>query len=146
MAEHVVELEVPFFDPEPNVSEPVIVQSEGACYLLYWDRENKRTALEFSRCSVGKYGYPNDETLAGHRLHEKGLGPYGIFEVIESAWIAKLKKGNEVVFSDFKSFEGKRHFVITFHDSTFECIASDFQRVAEFPKLDSRLLRLAESL
>jgi len=146
MAEHLIELDVSFFDPEPNVAEPVVVQSERACYLIYWDRNEERKALEFSRCSISKFGYPNDEALGGNRLFEKGLGFYGFFEVVESEWIAELRKGNEVRFPDFKSFEGQRHFVITFHDCSFECIALSFQVVPEFPTLDSKTLRLNESL
>jgi hypothetical protein len=140
MAERVVKLEVPFFDPEPNVSETLVVQSESASFLIYWDRENRRKALKFNRCSVSKFGYPNDEALSGHRLYKKGLGFYGFFEVVESQWIAELRKSNEVVFPDSKGFEGKRHFVITFHDSTFECIALDFLPAAEFSLLDLKLL------
>jgi len=146
MAEHVIEVEVPYFDPEPNMPEPVVVQSERACYLVYRDRDDERKALEFSRCSISKFGYPNDEALAGHRLYEKGLRFYGFFEVVESEWIAELRKGNEIRFPDFKSFEDQRHFIITFHDCTFECIALSFQAVSEFPFLDSKTLRLNESL
>lgn len=146
MAERVVKLEVPYFDPEPNVPEPVIVQSELECYLIYWEQENARKALVFSRCWITKFGYPNDSALGGHRLYKKGLGFYGVFEVIESEWIAEVRKGNQVCFPDYKSFEGGRHFIFTFHDSTFECIALDFHPIDEFPKLDSKLLRIDESL
>ena len=146
MAERVVELDVKFFNPAPNISEPVVVQSDRACYLIYWVRDMERKALEFSRCSISKFGYPNDEALGGHRLYEKGLGYYGFFEVLESEWIAELRQGNEVVFPDFRAFPEGRHFIITFHDSTFECIASGFRLVDDFPKVDSKLVRLDESL
>lgn len=130
----------------PDISEPAVVQSERACYLIYWDRDMNRKALEFSRCSIAKFGYPNDEALGGHRLYSKGLGFYGCFEVLESEWIAELRRRNEVGFPEFRAFAEQRHFVITFHDSTFECIALHFQPVEEFPKLDSRLIRLDEAL
>lgn len=146
MAEYVVELDVRFFTPEPNVPEPVVVQSEGACYLIYWDRENTRKALEFSRCSISKFGYPNDEALGGHRLYGKGLGFNGFFEVLDSEWIAELKRGNKVQFPNFKAFADKRHFIITFQDSTFECIASRFNSTDVFPHLDPKIVRLSESL
>lgn len=139
MAEHVIELEAPYFDPEPNVPEPVVVASEGSCYLIYSNRVSERKALEFFRCSISKFGYPNDEALAGHRLYGKGLGFYGFFEVRESEWIAELRKGNEVVFPEFRAFAQGRHFIITFHDSTFECIASGFSAVDKFPKVDSEI-------
>lgn len=146
MAEHVVELEVPEFDPEPNIAEPVVVQSERVCFLVYWDRDMKRKALEFIQCSISKFGYPNDHVLGGHRLYEKGLGFYGFFEVVESEWIAELRKGNELIFPYFKAFVNKRHFIITFHDSTFECIALGFRVADSFPQVDSEIMRLDESL
>ena len=146
MAERVIEVDVPFFDPEPNVSEPVLVQSERECYLIYWDRENVRRSLKFTRCSITKFGYPNDEGRWGHRLYSKGLRSYGVFEVIESEWLVELRKSNAKAFPDFKAVEGGRHFIFSFHDSTFECIALDFSAVGEFPKVDSELLRLDESL
>ena len=145
MAEHVVELEVPYFDPEPNVPAPVVLQSESKCLLVYWDRDSNRKALEFSRCSISKFGYPNDEALGGHRLYGKGLGFYSFFEVIDSEWIAELRKVNQVRFPNFRAFAGKRHFIITFHDSTFECIASGFG-AAKLPREDSGIIRLDELL
>ena len=143
MAEHAVELEVPYFDPEPNVPEPALLHSERKCFLVYWDRGSNRRALEFFRCSISKFGYPNDEALGGHRLFGKGLSFYSCFEVIESEWIVELRKGNEVNFPNFSSFADKRHFIITFHDSTFECIASGFG-AASFPPEDLGTIRLDE--
>lgn len=146
MAERVKELEVQYFDPEPNNAEPVVVQSERVCFLVYWDRDMIRRALEFTDCSSSKFGYPNDEGRWGHRLHSKGLGSYGVYEVIDSEWLADLRNSNAKAFPDFIAFEGQRHFIFSFHDSTFECIASDFNAVSEFPHVDSTLLRLDESL
>jgi hypothetical protein len=75
-----------------------------------------------------QFGQPNDETLSGHRLYELGLQPYSAFEVVNSSWVAALEKANRVhprhmpeLFSDC------RHFILTFHDSTLEFIARDFQ-------------------
>jgi hypothetical protein len=44
---------------------------------------------------------------------------YGAFEVHESSWIRELQQiaGRRI--------EG-RHFILTFHDTTFECIARRF--------------------
>ncbi len=146
MAERVIELEVQYFDPEPNIAEPVVVQSERACFLVYWDRDMIRRALEFADCSISKFGYPNDEGRWGHRLYSKGLRSYEVFEVLESEWLVELRKSNAKAFPDFTAFEGGRHFIFAFHDSTFECIALNFQAADEFPKLDPKMLQLDESL
>ncbi len=65
---------------------------------------------------------PNDEALPGHPLWGHGLDFYTISEVINSSWIAQLSQQNRMAFPDYTR-PSKRHFIITFHDSTFECIA-----------------------
>ncbi len=69
------------------------------------------------------FGPPNDEAFSGHPLSEKGLHPYGVFEVRESSWIQALAKMNSTHQSHSPEvFSQYRHFIISFHDSTFECV------------------------
>jgi hypothetical protein len=74
-------------------------------------------------------GPPNDEALLGHPLAARGLSHYGAYEVIDSSWIRKLERMNSVHdrHDSSRFFKDKRHFVFTFHDSTFECIARGFE-------------------
>ncbi len=74
-------------------------------------------------------GPPNDEAFSGHPLHDRGLGYYGSYEVIDSSWIRKLERMNAVhqCHDSARFLKGKRHFIFTFHDSTFECVARDFR-------------------
>lgn len=142
MAEQVIQLRLDFFDPEPNVPEPVLVRSEHVCYLIYNERNGARKSLRFERCSVAKFGYPNDEALAGHRLYSKGLGFYGCFEVVDSEWVNELRRSNKVTFPDAEIMLDARHFIFTFHDSTFECLARDVAEVSEFPQLDNSMMKI----
>ncbi len=81
--------------------------------------------VEFLRPHPHFFGPPNDEAFEGHPLASRGLRPYGAYEVEHSSWIRALEKMNRVHSRhDPKSYEALRHFVIAFHDSTFECIAS----------------------
>jgi hypothetical protein len=69
------------------------------------------------------FGPPNDEAYSGHPLSERGLHPYGVFEVKESSWIRALVQMNSVHQSHSpEAFSRYRHFIISFHDSTFECV------------------------
>ena len=80
--------------------------------------------LRFPVCQIVKFGYPNDEALPGHPLYSKGLSYYGLFEVLDSSWIKTLAEQNLVSFPNpGPSRPSRRHFVVTFHDSTLECIA-----------------------
>ena len=52
------------------------------------------------------------------------MGYYGLFEVLDSSWIKTLTEQNLMTFPNpSPSRKSKRHFVVTFHDSTLECIA-----------------------
>lgn len=75
-----------------------------------------------------QFGPPNDETLSGHRFYELGLQPYSAFEVVNSSWIASLEEANRVHPRHMPElFSGRRHFILTFHDSTLEFVARDFR-------------------
>ena len=77
---------------------------------------------------IVKFGYPNDEALPGHPLYPKGLTFYGIFEVRDSSWSRALAEQNLVSFPNpSPSATSGRHFVVTFHDSTLECIAEGIE-------------------
>jgi len=120
------------FVPEAAVSGAHLFQSEYAAFLVFnamkqtqdGSRVDAGTGIvEITRCSVSKFGYPNDEALRGHPLYDRGLRAYGIFEVKNSSWPMQLTQQNRVVFP--KTPDSKqRHFIVSFHDSTFECVAT----------------------
>ncbi len=88
-------------------------------------------------------GPPNDEALSGHPLTSRGLHAYGSFEVLHSSWIRALERMNAVHPNHRpEAFSGYRHFVFTFHDSTFECIARDISFHAHPGPLHSALPRM----
>lgn len=76
-------------------------------------------------------GGPNDEAYHGHRLWERGLsevGAYRAAEVLDSAWIAVLEEQNRVhPYHRAEAYASYRHFILGFHDSTFECVATGFR-------------------
>lgn len=86
--------------------------------------EDAGTALvEFKRCAITKFGYPNDEAWSGIP-RTRGLS-YGIFEIHNSAWIRELTTLNRHSFPGTPDDDRSRHFLFLFHDSSFECIADD---------------------
>lgn len=80
--------------------------------------------IEFKRCYSYMFGWPNDEALNGHPLYERGLRAYSAFEVKESSWIRQLERMNSVhPVHNPERFSVLNHYVFTFHDSMFECVA-----------------------
>jgi hypothetical protein len=75
---------------------------------------------------IATFGYPNDEALPGHPLYGAGLGPYGVFEVSDSSWKRQIIEQNKRCFPRTPPhYDSLRHFVVTFQDSTFECLAGE---------------------
>jgi hypothetical protein len=106
--------------PEAGVPFPVLFQTEDETVLIY--RGYGVVIAHFDRCIITRFGYPNDEALGGHPLYARGLQHYGVFEVHGSSWPSELEAQNRRVFPDSHAFD-YRHFIFTFHDSTFECLA-----------------------
>lgn len=86
--------------------------------------------VRFEGVHLHVFGSPNDEALHGHPLFARGLESYGAFEVQHSSLIRLLERRNRVHDAhDAKVYQRLRHVVITFHDSTFECVCEHFDSV-----------------
>jgi hypothetical protein len=117
--------------PEAAVSGAVLVQTEQSVFLTFnavrlgpdGKYHAAGTALaEFRMCSATRFGYPNDEARAGIARFAP-LG-YGIYEVLHCSWLDETDRLNRYAFPGQRR-GATRHFLITFHDSTFECLADD---------------------
>lgn len=104
-----------------------VFSDQSEVYLFLEHQEGGVHALVFNGTTF-KFGAPNDETIGGHPLVAYGLGPYDFFEVINSPWIEDLRNANRVHprHSD-ALFSGRRHFIATFKDVTFEVVCRGFQ-------------------
>jgi hypothetical protein len=87
----------------------------------------KLAVVEFQRCICTKMGTPNDEVFHGHPLHGKGFAGYLALAVENSNWLKELEAIN-AVHSNYKSepWRELKHYILPFHDSTFECVARSF--------------------
>ena len=96
--------------------------------LLSADEGNEPCAVvDFITPYAHMFGPPNDEAFSGHPLAERGLRPYGAFEVEGSSWLGTLERMNSVhPYHQTERFKKYRHFILSFHDATFECIAESF--------------------
>jgi hypothetical protein len=157
-ADNIVELDLGI-RPEAAVSGAVCLQTEARTFLTFNamrptnrmsphsgpSLENAGTAIvEFKRCLVSRFGYPNDEARWGIPRY-KGVS-YGIYEVKDSTWIKEVVRLNRYCFPETKDDYVRRHFLFAFHDDTFECLADDLtvEVVKEpFPVIFERIRRRA---
>jgi len=80
--------------------------------------------VEFKRTTSVKIGPPNDEVLRGHPLWGSGLESYSAHEVKNSPWITELMDVDRASeHFEESQWTGRRHFMLTFHDETLECVA-----------------------
>lgn len=103
--------------------------------------------VEFIGCVSARLGTPNDEVLDGHPLSGKGLDGYTAQQVVNSRWLAELEAINKVHRCYNPDFWTKRkHFVLWFHDTTFECIAESFKVELYQASMAALLARVCERL
>ncbi len=131
--------------PDVGAPLPVVLATEGDLHLVYRVNDpdpnwSGTTVREVSPTSFGErlavirfpgattyFGPPNDEAFQGHPLYARGLRPYGAWEVENSSWIRLLERMNSVHPSHRpEHYEAHRHFIFSFHDTTFECVAFSF--------------------
>lgn len=139
------------FNPEWDSGAPLphLLQSEHKTFLTYyvddvssdWDgtsvevndpnsnQPHKIAIVEWISCFGAVLGGLNDEAISGHRLWKKGLDGcvYGTAIVQNSSWVEEIRKSNSVhPYHKDATFSDLKHFILLFHDSTFECLAKSY--------------------
>ena len=80
--------------------------------------------VRFVGTAASLLGPPNDEAMSGHPLYGSGLEFYGFHTVDNSEWRAEYCRRNEAHRSHSpQRWNERTHYVFTFHDKTFECLA-----------------------
>ena len=146
--ERVVELEAGC-RPEAAVSGGLLVQSEDSAFFLFNAMSNGANqdgvhvplgtaVMEFEGICTTLFGSPNDEGRPEHPLYRKGLGElgYAVCEVLNSQWARREAERGEATARRIwgsgyeRAYRGHdwtlRHFLVTCHESTFECLAKRF--------------------
>ena len=84
--------------------------------------------IRFNRYLNFKFGSPNSEVLNGHPYFKFGLRAHMFYEIQNSDWIEEIIKINSVHPRHEKwLFDDYFHYVLTFQDSMFECIAQSYE-------------------
>jgi len=116
---------------------PLLVASDDELRIAYISRGDSSTGevmvtVTFDSALAHMFGWPNDEALSGHPLGRRGLSPYGAFQIDHSSWIRSLERRNSAhPHHRYEHFQLLRHYVLSFHDSTFECVAEGFDYKTE---------------
>jgi hypothetical protein len=111
---------------------PLVIASDSQLVLSYLLNGDSCALVTFEFAYMHRLGSPNDETLHGHPLYKAGLRCYMAFRITDSPLILELQKMNSVHrYHDPEEFKKLNHYVFTFHDSTFECVATSYRITVE---------------
>lgn len=114
-----------------GASCPQIFARERDLYLAYCkptpeSRECLFALITFCHAVAHYFGPPDEETLEKHPLFDKGLQRWGSYRVSSSSWLAQLKSLTKDSKYHQDLYGQCQHFILTFHDTTFECVCRDY--------------------
>lgn len=105
--------------PSPDQGDPlpVVLAKDGSVILSYVAGRELTVIATFPFLSAVLFGEPRAKWLKKHPLAERGLEAHGAFEVKDSSWARAIEARDGT--------GRKKHFIFTFRDSAFECVAAD---------------------
>ena len=140
-------VKIPLKNIDSGAPMPMVLEgASGNLYVLFYggelpaymqlenntEHDEILVVIKFPLVSIYKFGSPNDEVLHGHPYYKLGLGFYSFFELKNSDWIEELIKINSVHARFNKdNWKNTKHFILTFKDETFECVATDYEITEE---------------
>ena len=144
--------------PKPRGGAPmplVLADDDVILVLSYFlqeaavgeDRNAGVAILEFHAPLMHLLGPPNDEAMKGHPLWRRGLDSYGAYRVDQSSLLRRITVMNYVhPRNDPAAFDQFHHYILTFEDSTFECIAKSYTKSIDRAASDDERWRRMISL
>jgi len=153
MAERAVQIDVAGLRWDPGATEPVVVANERRTLFAFRQADadamgdDSFQTAEFVECASVRLGFPDDEVLRGHPLWGRGLEFYALHEVEDSSWLHLARSIARVHRSaPANPLPDAKHFILTFHDSTLEAIASSVTPLAVYSSLSVATSALAAAL
>jgi hypothetical protein len=164
--EHAVPINLPV-KWDAGAPLPHLLRNDYRCLLTFYVREHdpqwdgsyvtvkdpgdgsvqSLALVEFVGCVSAKLGSPNDEVFEGHPLYGKGLDGYTAQEVMNSHWLAELEAINRIHRCyDPARWRKLKHYILWFHDTTFECVAESFKVELYRESMADLLARVCERL
>lgn len=131
------------FEMDLGSPSPTILSNDNELFIAFYaDRESSSTipqerntvfdtgivALKFKTYLKYTFGLPGAETIQGHPYSKLGMKSYSFYELKNSDFIKSLETIEKIhPYYDSTKWEKYKHYILTFHDNMFECIAQDFE-------------------
>jgi hypothetical protein len=131
------------FEMDMGAPVPLVISNDNELFLTFYrDKFSKREVpverntvydegvfvLNFKFYLSYRFGLPGNETIQGHPYYKLGLKPYSFFELKDSDFIGQLIKIERIhPYFNPEKWKVYKHYILTFHDNMFECIAEGFE-------------------
>lgn len=131
------------FEMDTGAPSPTVISNDTELFIAFYANKQSTSvipqerntiydtgifALKFKRYLKYTFGFPGDETLHGHPYRKLGLESYSFYELRNSDIIKSLQEIGKV-HPEYNREQWKmyKHYILTFHDNMFECIAQGFE-------------------
>lgn len=126
---------------DTGAPSPVIISSDIKLYLTFYKEMDYEMELhqrdnildvgvvfiEFHGFIKYTFGMPGNETIQGHPYSKLGMKAYSFYELKESDLIIKLQDIDKIhPYYSTEKWNKYKHYILTFHDNMFECIAESY--------------------
>lgn len=118
------------FQINVGAPEPILIANGNFLSLSFYieSDDEKTCTLLFRNYNYFRLGMPGNETLYGHPYKNLGLESHSFFELRDSDLIKNLRNISSVhPRHNPNNWLDMKHFILTFHDNMFECVAQDFE-------------------
>lgn len=128
-----------FFNIDYGAPLPIIISSDNDLYISFYvddssetEFKEKRLVMKFNLCLKYTFGMPGNETIYGHSYSKLGLESGAFYELKNSDLIEQLKEIDKIhSYYNHDKWKMYKHYILTFHDNMFECVAIDFEILKE---------------
>lgn len=131
------------FEMDFGSPSPVILSNDNELFVSFYADKNdgldtpieRNTiydtgiiVLKFKDFLKYTFGLPSNETIQGHPYYKLGMRACALYELKQSDLICHLQNIEKVhPYYNPEKWNEYKHYVLTFHDNMFECVAKGFE-------------------
>jgi hypothetical protein len=148
VVQHVIRVELSGLQWATGAPEPFLVSTEGRTLFAFSRSDDDDTVrvAEFLGCTSVRFGF-HDDALPGQPLTPHGLSLYAAHEVIHSEWLNELRTiERRHLQSQTIPFQTSKHWMLTFHNTTLEAIATGIAVHRDYADRPSAMHAIVELL
>lgn len=125
------------FEIETGATMPAIISTDTELFVTFHvgrlngldsAQYDLNFTISFNGCIKYTFGSPGNETIEGHPYSRLGMSSYSFYELRNSDLIKSLQEIDNIhPNANHGKWKSYKHYILTFHDNMFECVAKSFE-------------------